>query len=59
MVVPWGSGGGGVYTYYKVSTFSLESWQPGLPTLLTVEKSSENRFDFCKQAYILGGRLAQ
>ena len=30
----------------------------GIPILLTVEKSTENRFDFCKQVYILGGRLA-
>lgn len=44
-----------VYTCYKVSTFSLEM---RIPILLTVEKSTENRFDFCKQAYILGGRLA-
>lgn len=33
MVVPWGSGGGGgVYTYYKVSTFSLE--KQGFPPSL-------------------------
>lgn len=42
---------GRVYTGSKASTLSLQSWQPGLPTPLNAEESSENGVRFLQTGF--------